>query len=866
MTFVEVVVNVPLRRREQRLDDEIPFDDPHSAEPPAAETEPTVQAFHYHLPPELEGLVRPGQLVWVPFGPRTIQGIVSRLSDTSPVTTKPLIALARDEVVLDEQQLRLAAWMSHYYVAPIAEAVKLMLPPGLLKKSPESLGVKPKRELLIEVTDSGRDAAANISQVADLGRNSLPARVLEFMLGSPGYAATQAQLRRQFKSSKSYEDLLQRDLVEVFGADGEEVRLAVSKQVAQAAIMDYRGLRPFAEILQILTSAGAPMWRSELSKRVQSDPPRLRQLERSGLIRMTESTFFRDPLAGRLYPRSEAPTLTGEQQEARVAILNRGFRCEEGRRQSRFLLHGVTGSGKTEIYLAAIEETLAQGKQAIVLVPEIALTPQTVARFAGRFPGRVTVVHSAMTPGERFDVWRALRAGEFDIVVGPRSALFAPLPHLGLIVIDEEHEPSYKQDAEEWGPFAVFYDARTVAQHLSEMTGCVVISGSATPSMEIFRETQTGSVVLLELSQRVVGHGPAPLLNSGVASPVDYGGMPPVEVVDMRQELRAGQRSIFSRSLQAELHATLDAGEQAILFLNRRGANTFVMCRDCGDVATCPHCDVPLVYHFGETGLRCHHCNRVQTTPTECPRCASRRIKYFGSGTEQIEQLVREISPRARVIRWDADTTGGRGSHESILQRFAAHEADVLVGTQMIAKGLDLPLVTLVGVIAADVGLHLPDFRASERTFQLLTQVAGRAGRSSRGGRVVVQTYTPQHYAIQAAAQHDYHAFYQREIAFRTEHGYPPAARAVRLVYWHKHPEKAQAVAKALAGRLRQLIRDEGLASAVRLMGPSPAFFSRSRGYYRWQILLAGTDPSDLVRRVQVPIGWRVDVDPMTVL
>ena len=532
------------------------------------------------------------------------------------------------------------------------------------------------------------------------------------------------------------------------------------------------------------------------------------------------------------------------------------------------MIHGVTGSGKTEIYLRAIAEVLARRAQAIVLVPEIALTPQTVARFAGRFPGRVTVVHSGLSTGERYDVWRAIRDGLFDVVVGPRSALFSPLPRLQLIILDEEHEPSYKQDSEAWGSYTVFYDARTVAARLAEMADAVVIMGSATPSLESFRAAEQGEMILLTMQRRVMGHAPLVANTDALdVAPVAYADLPPVEVVDMRQELRAGNRGILSRSLQAELHATLQAGEQAILFLNRRGTNTFVMCRDCGNVQSCARCDVPLTYHERADVLICHHCNRRYPIPTVCPQCNSKRIKYFGTGTQRIEELVQQIAPNARILRWDADTTTTKGSHEAILTRFAAHEADILVGTQMIAKGLDLPMVTLVGVVSADVGLYLPDFRSGERTFQLLTQVAGRAGRSSRGGRVIVQTYTPDHYVIQAAAQHDYAAFYARELLYRQEYRYPPVRRMARLIDRDKQLDKARTAAERMGELLRA--RRDALAArgmAIDLLGPAPAFFARFRGYYRWQLILCGGDPSAVLRGLDIPFGWRVDIDPVSLL
>jgi primosomal protein N' (replication factor Y) len=796
MRFVEVIVNVPIRRS-YRPDQPppAPMEEGESAEP---STGPALQIFHYHLPAELEGVVRPGHLVWAPFGRQQVQGVVVRLSDRTPVATKPLSRLARPDPVLTPSQLELATWIADQYVAPLSEAMKLFLPPGLLVKE-EQGGVRAKREIEITLV---ADVATIAERLPTLGR-------------SPKYGA----------------------------------------------------------ILRTLQEAGQPLWKSDLYARVDADLAALRKLQAAGLVRLTERMRLRDPVAGRNYPYTKPPVLTSEQARVWQTVRDAGFWAAwsaegEGNaptRAAKFLLHGVTGSGKTEIYLRAIDQTLALGRQAIVLVPEIALAPQTVARFAGRFPGRVTVIHSALNRGERYDVWRLVREGGADVVIGPRSALFAPLPRLGLIILDEEHESSYKQDSEEWGSFTVFYDARTVAHKLAELTGSMLILGSATPSLESYQAALRGELTLLEMPRRVVGHRPA--TTEGEDAGVIYGELPPVEIVDMRQELRAGNRSVLSRSLQAELHATLDAGEQAIFFLNRRGTNTFVMCRDCGAVQECPRCELPLTYHENANQLVCHHCNRRFPIPTLCPQCQSKRIKYFGAGTQRLEEYISQIEPRARVLRWDADTTGARGSHDAILQRFATHQADVLVGTQMIAKGLDLPLVTLVGVVAADVGLFLPDFRSGERTFQLLTQVAGRAGRSARGGRVIIQSYRPEHYAIQAAAQHDYAAFYEREIRFRHEHGYPPTKRLARLVYWDKKFEKAQAAAEKMAEMLRYRIDSLGLAGeAATVMGPAPAFFARMRSYYRWQLLLRAPDPAGVLRGLAIPFGWRVDIDPMSIL
>jgi primosomal protein N' (replication factor Y) len=707
--------------------------------------------------------------------------------------------------------------------------------------------------------------------VGKLARETQATRVLSWLLDHNNGEVSVEQMGSALELPRAKMNTVLSSLADkgLVSRDEDAVRLAASVDVARQSLATMQGVDKYVPIVEALAAAEAPLWKSELYGEVDADLALLRRMQSAGLIALDERIRFRDPLAGRTYPTTVAPALTSEQAAVWARVQSMGttrLRVQRTGHSAGFLIHGVTGSGKTEIYLRAIGDALLYNRQAIVLVPEIALTPQTVARFAGRFPGRVTVIHSGLSRGERYDVWRKVRDGEFDVVVGPRSALFAPLARLGLIIVDEEHEPSYKQDAEVWGSYKIFYDARAAARKLADLVGGVVILGSATPSLESYYAAQQGTLTLLNMPRRVVGHGHMPVAEL-TDTPVGYGEMPPVEIVDMRLELRAGNRNILSRSLQSELRTTLDAGQQAILFLNRRGSSTFVMCRDCGHVQECPRCDVPLTYHERANVLICHHCNRRYPIPDVCPECGSKRIKYFGSGTQRIEELVHEFAPEARVLRWDADTARRRGEHEAILQRFANHEADVLVGTQMIAKGLDLPLVTLVGVVAADVGLYLPDFRSGERTFQLLTQVAGRAGRSRHGGRVVIQSYTPDHYVIQAAAKHDYTGFYRREIGYREEYGYPPLRRMARLVYWEKKPEKAQAEAesmsRAIQARLDELHlgRDDAL-----LIGPAPAFFARFRGYYRWQLLLLADDPSVVLRRLTIPFGWRVDVDPVSVL
>jgi primosomal protein N' (replication factor Y) len=591
------------------------------------------------------------------------------------------------------------------------------------------------------------------------------------------------------------------------------------------------------------------------------------------LIALSEEEVWRDPLAGKEFVPVEPPALTDDQQTVWKAI---DAALYGDAPPAPFLLRGVTGSGKTEIYLRAVEAVLQRGRQAIVLVPEIALTPQTVRRFAARFPGRVSVVHSDLSEGERYDVWRRARSGAIDVLIGPRSAIFAPLPNLGLIAIDEEHDASYKQENRP------YYHAREVALELARRTASLVIMGSATPSLESAARAQRGEFRLLTLPRRVLGHVQRVRAHEerfrvdarfeATAGEAVYRELPPVDVVDLRAELRAGNTHMFSRRLQAALTETLANGEQAILFLNRRGMATFVSCRDCGHVLKCPRCDTPLTYHEPPqptnkpaTILVCHTCNHREPYPSHCPNCHSARIRYFGAGTQTVEAAVRELFPDARVLRWDRDTTQGKATHEGILQRFVDGQADVLVGTQMIAKGLDLPLVTLVGVITADTALNLPDFRSGERTFQLLAQVAGRAGRGLHAGRAIVQTYHPDHYAVVAAARHDYEAFADQEMAFRSQHAYPPTTRLARLIVRDRDASQARRAAESLAADLDAYLTRRG-SGRESIIGPAPCFFTRMAGQYRWHILVRGDDPASLLRDFPLPPGWRIDIDPVNML
>jgi len=489
-----------------------------------------------------------------------------------------------------------------------------------------------------------------------------------------------------------------------------------------------------------------------------------------------------------------------------------------------FLLHGVTGSGKTEVYLQAIAAALEAGRQAVALVPEISLTPQMVELFQGRFGGQVAVLHSALPGGERYDEWRRIKDGEAPVVLGTRSAVFAPLSRPGLFVIDEEHESSYKQDDH------LRYHAREVALKRAQLTGAVVLLGSATPSLESqLKAAAGGPYQLLKLSDRIDGRP-----------------LPTVQVVDMRQETKEGNCGIFSRALVAAINRRLEEQEQVLLFLNRRGFATFVICRECGMVLKCPHCDISLTYHR-DGRLRCHYCNYSVRAPDLCPNCGSHNIRHLGAGTQRVEEEARQFFPEARVLRMDSDSTARKGSHAKIISAFRDRQADILIGTQMIAKGLDFPGVTLVGVINADITLHMPDFRAAERTFQLLTQVAGRAGRGNLPGEAIIQTYSPDHYSITAAAAHDCEGFYLSEMPVRRSLGYPPFTHLARLLFTHEDEEEVKKGAMQAKEVLKKIL--PGTGKSISILGPAPAPLSKIKDRYRWQLVLKASR-RDLLRDI----------------
>lgn len=598
------------------------------------------------------------------------------------------------------------------------------------------------------------------------------------------------------------------------------------------------------KVLEIVAQNNFQLSAAEITNLAKTSTAPLKSLEEKGLIKQSTQEIERNPL-GKASTLDSPLTLNLEQERA-LREIKESLTVPK---PQTFLLHGVTGSGKTEIYLQAINYVLEQGKEAIVLVPEISLTPQTVYRFSQRFGNQIAVLHSHLSDGERYDQWRRIKKGKVKVVVGARSALFAPLANLGIIIIDEEHESSYKQEENPK------YHARELAQKRIELVGGTLILGSATPSVESYYQTQIGNYLYLPLKSRIANKP-----------------LPEVEVVDMRSQLKLGNKSVFSKPLAQAINNRLENGEQTILFLNRRGFSTFVLCRECGLVLRCPHCDVSLIYHSSDNLLKCHYCNYQQKVPNLCPRCQSRYIRYFGTGTQRVEEEVHKLFPQARILRMDADTTQRKNAHSQILEKFARQEVDILLGTQMIAKGLDFPAVTLVGIITADILLNFPDFRGAEKTFQLLTQVAGRAGRGNSPGQVIIQTYCPEHYSIKSAKKHDFLQFYQQEIEYREELGYPPFAYLAKITI-KGEDEKAVIKKAEEAGQLWQQYRGE-----TEILGPVPAPLSKVRNQYRWQIVLKNKNLAQLREDIRnwwkdwsagyqtLQVGIIIDIEPLGML
>ena len=804
---------------------------------------PTItNLFDYSIPPELAH-IQAGCLVIVPFGNQTVQGVVVELLESPAVANpKAIIDLLDPAPVLTPPQLALAIRLAESTLNPPAAIVSLMLPTGLSQQA----------DVLYAVIDdrSAPGDPAVTKRLLNLlkERGPLRGRQIDTHFAKIDWRRTaQVLVKKGILSTRHVlpAPRVRPKYIRVaqLAVPPEEARLHMptlgTKQTLarrQAALTFLIDQPDAINLSWVYAEAGCNL----------AD---LQELEERGLIRLFESEIFRDSLerVGRQVDRESGDQVLELTPEQSLALQKINQQTTAGREPSAFLLNGITGSGKTEIYLRAAQETISRGRQVIVLIPEIALTPQTVRRFLARFPGQVGLVHSRLSEGERYDTWRRARMGKLKVIIGARSALFAPLENVGLIVVDECHDPSYYQSE------PPFYHAVSAAQDYARLCGAVCVLGSATPTIEQRFGAENERTQKLDLPRRVVERS-----------------LPSVQVVDMREELKTGNRGIFSRLLSESLAETIARGEQAILFLNRRGTATYVFCRDCGYVMKCPNCETPLTLHVESAAhanlpaLLCHHCNYTRRMPGTCPNCQGTQIRAYGLGSEKVEEEVQSMFPQARTLRWDWDTTRKKDAHEMILTHFSNHQADVLVGTQMLAKGLDLPLVTLVGIVLADVGLALPDPFANEKVFQTLTQVAGRAGRSALGGKVVMQTFMPEHYAVQFASKHDVNGFYLRDLEYRKQLGYPPFARLARLEYRHADPAKAEEEARKTAERLKGRI-EAGKRHQTELIGPVPSFFSKMDDVYRWQIIVRSPDPVSFLRDVRLE-NWRIEIDPISLL
>jgi primosomal protein N' (replication factor Y) len=781
---------------------------------------PVEKTFHYRVPDSIRAKVAPGVRLLVPFGSRTVTGyVLSWVDAPARETLRDAVDLLDEEPVFTPAHLAFYREVAELTLAPLGEVIKTALPGGLApgSRGRVSLTEKGEAELLQLFGDPAERAV--LLAVKRLG-SAAPARIIK-EAGKPADAALARKMVRRGLLAVSQEvatrgvamktEVWVKPTVLGRAADRETIRKRAPRQ---------------AEVLDLLDDGERP-W-SKLAEAGATDAA-AKALRAKGFVEFHRREALRGPLDWAAFAQGRPEALTGEQTAAVAAVVNA---LEAGEART-FLLHGVTGSGKTEVYLRVIERVLAAGRQAIVLCPEIALTPQLRGRFTSRFPGQVATLHSGLAPGERFDEWRRVLRGDARVVVGARSAIFAPVQALGAVIVDEEHEDSYTQED------GVLYDARVLAEVLGKAHRCPVVFGSATPSVDLYHRAREGhDARLLELTHRI-----------------ERVPLPEVVLVDLRQTAHelAGVRHLFSQTMIAGIEETLRAGKQAILFLNRRGFAAFAQCRDCGKAIGCPRCAISLTYHKPDHALRCHYCGEAMPMPAACPSCGG-RLKSLGIGTQQVEEELRRFFPAARVERMDRDTVARKGSLEGLLSRFGAREFDVLIGTQMVAKGHDFPGVSFIGIINADTALHLPDYRAAERTFALLTQVSGRAGRRAERGRVVIQTRDPEHYAIRAALTHDYRAFFDREIAFRLALSYPPAVEmgVVRLAA--PDEKELKRYGKDLAETLRRLLDDDGPGAAWSYVGPSPAAFSRLQGRYRYQVILRAPDPPalrTLARRIR---------------
>ncbi|MDR2167878.1 MAG: primosomal protein N' [Clostridiales bacterium] len=766
------------------------------------------KAFDYAIGADLRGVVRLGHRVLVPFGKsRNVEGFVvdfCEQTNVEPSKIKQISEVLEDEPIFSKTMLDLARFLAEKYSTPLAACLRAIMPAGIGLKNDyiveaaqnaDFAGIKGKQKQIVDYIKihgrvSQRELAENFGRNANAVINALASRG-ELII-------------THIYEAKDY--ILRIRMAEI--ADD-----APNFEEEAAKVMEKGG--PQARVLGLLLENRA-MPTADIQHLLQVSPSPVKTLETKGLLRISQREIRRNVVEQ--IATSPELTLTNEQESALNTLKSALNERPSGRRP--VLIHGITGSGKTEVYIRIIQEVLNRGKQAIVLVPEISLTPQTIAAFAARFGNQVTATHSRLSLGERYDQWKKARDGQISVMVGPRSAIFTPFDNLGIIIIDEEHETTYKSGS------APKYDTLAVAEQLARLTGAMLVLGSATPKLDTFHRAQRGDMELVTLRHRI---------NKTLIQ---------MEIADMRTELANGNKTIFSAQLYKALQETLDEGKQAILFINRRGHSTFVSCRSCGHVCACTNCSVNFTYHMYSGRLICHYCAATIKNPKNCPTCGSIYIKYFGIGTQKIEEHLAQEFPETKVLRMDLDTTGRKNSHHNIISDFSDKKAQILVGTQMIAKGLNFPEVALVGIVAADLALNTGDFRAAETTYQLITQVAGRAARGEQAGRVIIQTYNPEHYSIKYAVQDSFEDFYAHEIEIRRQMNYPPYTNIFQIVLMGEDERRIIKTLHVLAAIMKQANR-KGLCE---VLGPAPAMVVKIKQNFRWKLLVKCAD-EDILRQ-----------------
>jgi len=767
----------------------------------------TDKLFDYIIPSQLGEDIQRGIRVLVPFGAgnKKLEAYVLNILeavDTIPEGLKEIIDTIDLLPILSEEQLKLIHWMKQRYLCKYLDAIHCIIPAGIVHKEKNTI------ELISD--EWQRENLSNKQQelltiLSELGGKA----TLEAMVDKHALKNYQHPLR----------GLIEKKIIALQNEFSAKIKIKTEEYILinpevnnwEEALNSLKRAPKQIEALNFLRKA-IEYKAADLMKRLNVNKNQLKILEAKGYIRLEHREAIRDPFEKKVFASFPKLHPTTEQQEAIERV--RDSIVEN--RPDAYLIHGVTGSGKTEIYLQLIEEVLALGKEGIMLVPEIALTPQTVDRFAGRFGDCITVFHSNLSAGERYDAWRRISEGKVKVVIGARSAVFAPFKNLGIIIIDEEHEGTYKSDQ------SPKYHTIEVAEYRCQMNNAVLLLGSATPSLETYYRAQNNELKLITLNKRAT-----------------EGILPYVEIVDMKQELSEGNKGLLSRRLLEGVAKALKDKKQSMLFLNRRGYSTMLSCNECGHVVKCSRCDISMTYHQSENSLQCHYCGSITIPPSTCPECNSKTIRYMGAGTQKLEDIIHGYFPEARLARLDLDTAARRGNHEKILNEFKQGEIDILIGTQMISKGLDFPNVTFVGIISVDATLNLPDFRASEKTFQLITQVAGRAGRGSSPGEVVLQTFDTDHFSILCASQHDYSSFYEEEVLIREAFVYPPFCNMISIQFSGTDETEVRNTADKILKMMQYVLNSKGYTNLQEtLLGPNVAVIKKINKRFRYHILI----------------------------